>query len=189
MKKLKTVRKAETNQPTKETKPRTRKPTRRQLMVEQLNALKRIPNPTKDEVEKIKALEKTIEASKRGSRSKNKGGNYERDIAKVFKKAFGIELTRTPQSGGFAKKSNKAQEFRGDIVSIDEHIELNLHIECKNAKTWSLPAWLRQSQSDCPKGKVPIVVFHKHGTSEDYVAIKLDDFNSIVKPGSIFKEV
>lgn len=117
---------------------------------------------------------------KLGKRSKTKGSNFERDTAKKFKKAYDAELVRTPQSGGFAKKSAKADDFRGDIVPADEDIELSLHIECKNAKTWSLPAWFKQAKEDCPKGKIPVVVFHQHGTSNDYIALSLEDFFKLV---------
>ena len=97
---------------------------------------------------------------KRGRRSRNKGANYERTIAKKFKEFFGIDFVRTPQSGGLA----------------DADQELNLHIECKNAQTWSLPAWLRQSESDCPGDKKPVVVMHKPNSSQDYIVLKLEDF-------------
>lgn len=115
-----------------------------------------------------------------GKRSKNKGSTYERDVAKKFKEAYGIDLVRTPQSGGFAKKSIHASDFRGDVVPADDSIDLKLHIECKNTKSWSLPAWLKQSQGDCPTGRVPVVVFHKHGTSEDYITLSLKDFFDLV---------
>lgn len=129
-----------------------------------------------------------LQRKKLGKRSKAKGSNYERDVAKKFKAQYDEELTRTPQSGGFAKKSSKADEFRGDIVSLDENVELVLHIECKNAKSWSLPAWITQSESDCPKGKVPCVIFHKHGTSKDYIALSLEDFFKIVPKEMIIKK-
>lgn len=130
-----------------------------------------------------KGKESVIEHEKRkrlGKRSKVKGSNFERDVAKKFKKAYDAELVRTPQSGGFAKKSAKADDFRGDIVPADEDIELSLHIECKCQKTWSLPAWFKQAEEDCPNGKFPIVVFHQHGTSKDYVALSLEDFFKLV---------
>lgn len=135
------------------------------------------------------SLESAKEQRKRiGRRSKAKGSNYERDVAKKFKAQYNEELTRTPQSGGFAKKSSKADEFRGDIVSLDENVELKLHIECKNAKSWSLPAWFAQAESDCPKGRVPCVIFHKHGTSKDYIALSLEDFFKIVPKDMILKK-
>lgn len=130
-----------------------------------------------------KGKEKNSEHEKRvklGKRSKAKGGNYERTIAKKFKEAYDADLVRTPQSGGFAKKSAKADDFRGDIVPADEDIDLAIHIECKNHKSWSLPAWFKQAESDCPKSKSPVVVFHQHGTSRDFIALSLEDFFKLV---------
>ena len=133
-------------------------------------------------------LESAKEQRKKlGKRSKAKGSNFEREVAKKFKDHYDEELTRTPQSGGFAKKSTKADEFRGDIVALDENVDLVLHIECKSHKTWSLPSWFTQAESDCPKGRIPCVIFHKHGTSKDYIALSLEDFFRIVPKDSIIK--
>ena len=122
---------------------------------------------------------------KRGKRAKRKGGQYERDIAKKFQKRYGVELKRTPQSGGFAKKSDKADDYRGDITIVDTKQMLLVHIECKNQKSWSLPAWLKQAEEDCPEGRTPIVVFHQHNTSKDYVCLSLDDFLELVEKNKV----
>ena len=82
---------------------------------------------------------------KRGKNAKRKGGQYERDIAKKFQKVYGVELKRTPQSGGFAKKVTLADDFRGDITIVDTTQMLLLHIECKNQKTWQLKQWIEQA--------------------------------------------
>lgn len=119
--------------------------------------------------------------SKRGRSSKNKGATYERKIAKIFKEAHNVDLARTPQSGGFAKKSAKANDFRGDITCLDDTKDFLLHIECKSHKTWTLPSWIDQAESDCPVGRIPLVVFHQHGTSNDYVSMGLDDFYNLLK--------
>lgn len=118
--------------------------------------------------------------SRQGRNAKRKGGQFERDVAKKFQKRYGVELKRTPQSGGFAKKSEKADDFRGDITIVDTKQVLLLHIECKNQQKWSLPKWVKQAESDCPEGRVPIVVFHEHNTSNDYVTLKLEDFLDLV---------
>lgn len=122
---------------------------------------------------------------RQGKRAKRKGGQYERDIAKKFQERYGVELKRTPQSGGFAKKSEKADDFRGDITIVDNKKVLKLHIECKDHKTWSLPKWLQQSEEDCPKDRTPVVVFHKHQTSKDYVCLSLEDFFNLVEKDKI----
>lgn len=131
---------------------------------------------------------KNPENVKRGKRSRNKGSSFERTIAKKFANAYGIELVRTPLSGGFAKNAEKADEFRGDVVAADDTIDFKLHVECKNTQKWNLPAWLKQAQSDCPKKRIPIVVFHQFNTSKDYVCISLDDFFSLVHREDIAKK-
>ena len=62
---------------------------------------------------------------------------------------------------------------------------LLIHIECKNQKTWQLKKWIDQAVEDCPKGRVPIVIFHQHNSSEDYVTLSLDDFFKLVEKDKI----
>lgn len=140
---------------------------------------------TKDGEELKKKHEQAV---KRGKTSKRKGETFERDIAELFQKRYGVELKRTPQSGGFAKKSEKADDFRGDITIVDTKQELALHIECKNSKSWTLPAWIRQAESDCPDNKVPLVVFHKHGTSKNYVCVDLENFLKLVEKDKVVRK-
>ena len=64
---------------------------------------------------KLKKVEKGQETkhealSRQGRNAKRKGGQFERTIAKKFQSRYGVELKRTPQSGGFAKKSDKADD-------------------------------------------------------------------------------
>ena len=122
---------------------------------------------------------------KRGKNAKRKGDNYERDIAKKFQDRYGVELKRTPLSGGFANKSEKADDYRGDITIVDNKQMLKLHIECKNHKNWSLPKWIAQAESDCPSDRIPIVVFHQYNSSKDYVSLSLDDFFSLVEKDKV----
>lgn len=132
-------------------------------------ALRKVVKKAKDE-EKVK----------QGKRAKRKGSNYERELAKRFGERYGVELKRTPQSGGFAKKSEKADDYRGDITIVDTKKMLKLHIEAKNCKTWSLKQWLKQAEEDCPEGRTPVVVFHQYDSSKDYVCLSLEDFLEIV---------
>lgn len=127
-----------------------------------------------------KSKEKDPENVKRGKRSRNKGSSYERTVARKFAEAYDVELVRTPQSGGFVKNSTKAEDFRGDIVPADSTVKLVLHIECKNTQKWTLPQWIKQAESDCPDGKCPVIVFHQHNSSKDYVCLTLEQFLSLV---------
>lgn len=122
---------------------------------------------------------------RRGKNAKRKGGQYERDIAKKFQKRYGVELKRTPQSGGFAKKSEKADDYRGDITIVDTKQMLLIHIECKNQKTWQLKQWIEQAESDCPDGRIPVVIFHQHNSSKDYVCLSLENFFSLVEKDKV----
>ena len=144
---------------------------------------------------RVKELQELIEASKLGSMKRRKGSTYERAVAKKIKEHCGIELTRTPQSGGFAKKSEKAEDFRGDIVCLDKDVHLNVHIECKDHKTWKPKEWYKQANSDCPEGLSPIVIMHqaqenKEGKrvreAEDFVMLKLEDFLKLTE-GNLFR--
>lgn len=170
-----------------------RKLLEQQIMFYENNLSKLSP----EDLEELNSLREQLEKSKKGKSAKVKGASYERTIAKVFKKILGIDLVRTPQSGGFAKKSTKADEFRGDITSLDDSIDFKLHIECKNHKTWKLKDWFKQSKEDCPKDKIPCVIFHqgqenKDGKrvaeSEDYVALRLEDFLNIIDRNTIIKQ-
>lgn len=172
--------------------------TNRQLIEQQImfyeNNLDKL---SPEDLVKLNDLRHDLELSKRGKGAKVKGASYERTIAKVFKKFLGIDLVRTPLSGGFAKNSEKADEFRGDITCTDKDKIFKLHIECKNQKTWKLKDWLGQAISDCPKGRIPCVIFHqlqenKDGKrvseSDDFITMRLEDFLSIVEKKKIIKQ-
>lgn len=155
--------------------------TNKQLLEQQIMFLENnMDKLSPKDLEHLEDLRHQLALSKKGKGAKVKGASYERVIAKIFKKILGIDLVRTPQSGGFAKKSTKADEFRGDITSLDDSINFKLHIEAKCHKTLSLPNWLRQAKSDCPSGKIPCVVFHQHGTSNDYIVLEFNTFYDLL---------
>lgn len=131
---------------------------------------------------KLVKTEKGVKSklSKQGRSAKRKGGQYERYLAKKFQEKYGVELKRTPQSGGFAKKSEKADDFRGDITIVDPKQVLLLHIEAKSHKTISMHKWLNQAEEDCPNGRTPIVIFHEYGTSNDYVTLDYTKFIKLI---------
>ena len=131
------------------------------------------------------AKEQKDKRVRRGKTARQKGSQYERTIAKKFQERYGVELKRTPQSGGFAKTSEKADDFRGDITIVDTKQMLKLHIECKSHKTWSLPKWLKQSEEDCPEDRTPVVIFHQHNSSRDYVCLSLEDFFNLVEKNKV----
>ena len=147
--------------------------------------------------EEIAEVEKKIEQSKRGRRSKSKGSTYERTVAKIIMDRFPVlDLVRTPSSGGFQKSSNNTS-LRGDVSNVNEEVEFLLHIEAKNQKTLKLKDWLKQSQEDCPAGKIACVTFHlqqeiKEGKvtqkADDFICLRLSDFLKAVDEESLIKK-
>lgn len=125
--------------------------------------------------------QKKEERSRRGRNARAKGADFERSIAKRFQANYGIELVRTPQSGGFAKNKQASEGFKGDIVPVDKNVELAIHIECKNQKQVSILKFLEQAKKDCPKGKIPHVVFHEFNTRNVYVALPLEGYFQLVR--------
>ena len=107
-----------------------------------------------------------------GKTSRRKGSSYERVVARILQSIWSEEFRRTPMSGGWAKK-----KITGDIVSVDRTTNnFPFSIECKNRKTLSIPAWLKQAIEDCPLIKIPLLFFHLPRDSEEYVCLRGKDF-------------
>lgn len=147
----------------------------------------------------VESLQHKIEASKRGKRSRDKGNDYERRVAKVFNKKLGTVLVRTPMSGGFHKAEDS--EMKGDLVNLDPDMQFNLQPECKNHKVLRVKDWIKQAEEEAREGKIPVVVFHKHRELEhgdrgkmlesagDYVIISLNDFVEIIDANKVLTPV
>jgi len=108
--------------------------------------------------------------SRAGKRAKAKGSSFERRIAKSLGDWWETKFYRTPQSGGSYLK--EGYELAGDVATPAE--DFRFHVECKNqeclgkfhnflvsekAAVWK---WWEQCQSDCPKDRVPLLIFTKN---------------------------
>lgn len=127
-----------------------------------------------------------------GKKSRTKGANFERQIAKILSAEFGVTLRRTPLSGGWAKDSNVAA---GDIVCVDDDAYWPFCIECKNAEGWRFSSlltdkhswfdnWLRQARDECPPNKKAILIFSKNYTPI-FAARPLSDVGNIALPYAV----
>jgi Holliday junction resolvase len=83
-----------------------------------------------------------------GRASRSKGANAERELAKIIGDRLGVEMRRTPLSGGM--------KWKGDIVGWPGY-----HVEAKRQERLSIPAWVEQAEGDCPDGCVPLVAFRR----------------------------
>lgn len=117
-----------------------------------------------------------------GRKSKNKGAGFERQVAKMFSEAYGLEFRRTPLSGGWAKDSDVAA---GDLVCVDDP-DFPYCIECKKSEGWKLESlftdnhawfdnWWKQVVDECPEDKEPILVFSRN-RMPIFVAVRTDMF-------------
>jgi len=101
---------------------------------------------------------------------RTKGSDFERKIAKKLSDWSGMELRRTPLSGGF---SQTGSSYTGDINAINREDNFGFHIECKKQEGWTLEQlfspkckiwkWWEQ----CLTGykttyKIPLLIFSKN---------------------------
>ena len=102
--------------------------------------------------------------------SRDKGNRFERRIANTLKEAFGVNLRRTPLSGGWAEDH---PDTAGDIVNTDPEADWPYSIECKNSESWRLESlftdnhkwfddWWKQTLDECPEGKIPVLIFTRN---------------------------
>jgi predicted lipase len=123
-----------------------------------------------------------------GSKSKNKGSSFERDIAKKFSEVFGESFVRTAHSGAFIGGSNQARKaslsanqtksFKGDITPPDDWV--NFNIELKNyadssfhllmSKSKQLEGWLDQLLEVAEENDLNILIY-KITRRGEYIAI------------------
>lgn len=101
-------------------------------------------------------------------KNKNKGRNFERHIAKLLSDWSGVQLRRTPLSGGWSNHP----DVSGDIVCEASDANFPIHIECKNNESWSwkqvlkgtgpvFSQWWVQTLSDCIDYKYPLLIFSR----------------------------
>lgn len=104
-----------------------------------------------------------------GRKSKDKGADFERLVAKMFANVYGMLFRRTPLSGGWAKDADVAA---GDLVCVDDP-DFGYCVECKKEEGWCLEslftdkhawfdAWWKQLVEECPEDKEPLLVFSRN---------------------------
>lgn len=99
-----------------------------------------------------------------------KGASFERRISKLFNQHWGIQLVRTPLSGGWGHAHTK-----GDLV--DPSRKFPYFVECKNQQSWNLWAalfegrgpiltwWYKAAKQAKQEKRIPLLVI-----GQDYQA-------------------
>lgn len=102
-----------------------------------------------------------------GKMSRAKGSRGELEAAKIASEHLGLEINRTPNSGGLW--------IPGDIQGIP-----GFHVEVKRQEKLAIDKWWEQSVQDCPENTIPIVVFRKN-SQKWRVVIDYNNFLDLVK--------
>lgn len=79
---------------------------------------------------------------------KRKGNTYERDIAKVLSKAFGVHFNRVPTSGALYT-TGRLKQLVGDVIT--EELDFPFSIECKSYKDWHIEDLMFNKKSNLHK--------------------------------------
>jgi len=127
-----------------------------------------------------------------GKASRDKGAAFERRICKIMGEAYGVELRRTPLSGGWAQHYD---DVAGDVVAVKG--EFPYCVECKNQEGWKLEslltekhawfdAWWNQLIKACPADKMPLLIFSRNFAPE-YVAMRNMDISSAFCPNAYIR--
>ncbi len=103
--------------------------------------------------------------------AKQKGKNFERQIAKAISKAFNYEKTRrTPMSGALP-------DWKGDIACLPPEIE-DLCIECKCQETMKFWQWMAQAERESGS-RTPVLMFTRN-RSPVYVTMEFNDWLNLI---------
>lgn len=128
--------------------------------------------------------------------SRQKGANFELEVADILSKWWGGKIRRVPLSGGHSKMSSS-----GDILPVDENRHLwPFSVECKKTAGWdfsdllkipkadqdTLIAFWRQCTEDCDvynhnntkRPRIPILIFSAN-FQPVYAMLNLEDFEKI----------
>ena len=139
------------------------------------------------------------EKPKKRKNGRKKGASYERLIAKELTAWSGVELRRTPMSGGWAKTGDITPKAPEDMVEWIFNIELKKHqgwhLEdlVKGTNKGKMLTWWNQCKADCAKSKkvkrTPILIFSKNQDAS-YVWMRGEDwkkFRHLLKIPNLIK--
>lgn len=140
----------------------------------------------------VEKLIREISSSKKGKMKRRKGSTYELRIAKIIKDKSGVELVRTPLSGGYQKSSDR-EEFKGDL-NLKYKGKLNIHLELKNWRKIRIKEWWRQVLKDLENDEetIPSIIYHVHQDkeqkAEEMITMRLSDFLDLIDFNDLVEE-
>ena len=106
-----------------------------------------------------------------GRRSRRKGHDWEREVARRMRDVLGVEARR-----GFQYRDGAEAP---DIII--EGLPHALHIECKAGKRPPILAALEQAERDAAEGAIPVVIAKKDKKAPT-VTMRLEDWLAVIAP-------
>lgn len=112
-----------------------------------------------------------------GRSARTKGASAERELCKIISTATGLDIRRTPNSGGlYLRNRGDLPLLAGDLTGLTGY-----HIEAKRQETIKIAAWTAQAEADCPEGSVPVLAYRR--SREPWrVVLPLDHFLKLIQP-------
>ena len=110
-----------------------------------------------------------------GRGARDKGANFEREIAKILKKSFGVDVRRTG--------AQERWKVHGGDVNAPKYVDTILNDffwELKCQETWSILDWYLKAVDDAQPNQIPVVVATRN-YHDNYVFLTLRDFNRILQ--------
>lgn len=110
-----------------------------------------------------------------GKGARQKGANFEREVAKILKDKFNVDVRRTG--------AQERWKVDGGDVNAPKHIDTILNDffwECKARENWSIIDWYLKAVDDTQTKQMPVVVATKN-YHNNYVFLTLQDFTRILK--------
>lgn len=125
--------------------------------------------------------------SKIGKSNRQRGGAYERKIAKLLTDGFGVKFKRSPRSGALLREGAFNGVFLGGDLACEK--DFRFSIECKNCRDTNIEAVLknpdtaplvkywcqcvydaRESSTD-EKVKLPLLFFNMKSVRKDFACL------------------
>jgi len=106
----------------------------------------------------------------RGRGARQKGFQFERDIAKEFSEATGLEFKR-----GLGQTRGGGSEVP-DVLPPEGALRDLVHIECKRQKVCSIKGAMKQAVDDIGEGAAAPIAVTKDDRKDTLVTMKLQDF-------------
>lgn len=102
--------------------------------------------------------------------SNRKGKRLEREAARCFSDALGIDARRS-------------QQYAGTDADADLRVDVDgLHVEVKGRKSIGALRWYEQAEEDSSKsGAIPVVLLREDGNTDWYVLTRLSDLRSVAE--------